>query len=154
MMGMRGLKKERYFAQFLGENVCGMSEVQQFSGDVASRCEGRGSLSEGDEGNRGLTGLALLPLPLHRELHPALIHLPESLSIPAPITSTGEDFCISVHTDEEALEEELVEERELDEADSLLAHQHEVELWKQVGLDQKQNSTRRETRRGRKRRRI
>jgi hypothetical protein len=153
MMGMRGLTKEKYFAQLLGENASGTSEVesdaeeQQFSGDdIVSNNEERGSSVEGSEGDQDLpdthqsTAFPAL-LPLHRELHPPLIHLPDSLSISMEVTSTSEDFCMPVHTDEEDLQEELEEEHDLDEADSLLELQYEVDLWKQFGLKHKHKKT-------------
>ncbi|KAF8234014.1 hypothetical protein L208DRAFT_1359837 [Tricholoma matsutake] len=143
MIGMRGLTKEKYFAQLLGESVFGTSEVQSDS-------EG----GEGHHGSHGVhrsTALPALP-PLHREVHPLFIYLPESLLIPTEIiTSTGEDLCIPVHADEEDLEEELEEERQLDEADSLLARQYEVDLWKQFGLEHKHKDRRKGTRRKRTR---
>ena len=73
--------------------------------------------------------------------------LPTSLSIlPELMTSTNEDGCIPVHTDEEDLEEELEEEHELDEADILLARQYEADLWKQSGLKHRHRKPRRGTR--------
>jgi hypothetical protein len=163
MMGMRGLTKERYFAQLLGENVSATSEAlsdaeeQEISeDDIASHYEEHGSSVEGGEVNYGLRGIhrsTSFPvlLPLHRELHPPLIYLPESLSMPTEnVTSTSENFCMPVHTEEDDLEEELEEEGELDEADSLLARQYEVDLWKQFGLEHKHKDTRKGTRKGRK----
>lgn len=161
---MRGLTKEKYFAQLLGESVFGTSEVQsdsevhQLSGhEITSHDGERGSSVEGGEGHHGShgvhrsTALPALP-PLHREVHPLFIYLPESLLIPTEIiTSTGEDLCIPVHADEEDLEEELEEERQLDEADSLLARQYEVDLWKQFGLEHKHKDRRKGTRRKRTR---
>jgi hypothetical protein len=144
MMGMGGLTKEKYFARLLGEDGTskGKNETgeQQFLGDD----EG-GSSIEGSPGLPDTHQSSIYPalLPLHRELHPPLIHLPKSLALPSErAASNDEDLCMPAHTDEEDLEAELQEERDLDEEDILLAHEYEVDLWKQFGLEHKYKGTR------------
>ena len=144
MMGMNSLTREKYFAPLLGENIFGTSEVgntAEVSGNYVDSSDEEQETTVGGIEGKGLscthqsTAFPAL-LPLHRELHPPLIHLPESLTLLTETeASTENDLYTPVHTDEEGLEEELEEEHELDEADSLLAYQYEVDLWKQFGVE-------------------
>jgi hypothetical protein len=147
MMGMGGLTKEKYFAQLLGKDGTSKGKDEIGEQPFASDHEG-GRFLEGSEGSPGLpcthqsTPYPAL-LPLHRELHPPLIHLPKSLKLPTDMAAPNDkDFCIPAHTDEEDLEAELQEERDLDEEDIFLAQEYEVDLWKQFEMEHKYKGTR------------
>ena len=148
-MGMRGLTKKKYFARLLGEDTSITSEVESDAEERRSSEDESTSQDEEQEGSGGkdhsshyshqsaATDFPVL-LPLHRELHPPLIHLPGSLSLPTDIAVlTDEDFCMPEDTDEEIFETEFEKEHELDEMDSSVARQYEADLWKLFGLEHK-----------------
>ncbi len=62
-------------------------------------------------------------LPLQREMNPAIVRLSSDLD------SSSEDILMSSDTDEELLMEELEEESDLDEQDTLLEQRYQQDLW-------------------------
>ncbi|KAK0461089.1 uncharacterized protein EV420DRAFT_1477929 [Desarmillaria tabescens] len=81
-----------------------------------SDSESEGSI-ECDEQEDSMT------LPLYREMNPAVIRLSSYLC------SSSEDILMSSDTDEELLMEELEEESDLDEQDTLLEQKYQQDLW-------------------------
>ncbi|KAK0195587.1 hypothetical protein F5146DRAFT_1026226 [Armillaria mellea] len=83
--------------------------------------EGTNSDSEGSIGwDEQVDSVAL---PLHREMNPAIVRLSSELD------SSSEDIFMSFDTDEELLMEELEEEADLDEQDTLLEQRYQQDLW-------------------------
>ncbi|KAF5385820.1 hypothetical protein D9615_002572 [Tricholomella constricta] len=158
IMGMRGLTKKQYFAQLLGEDMPETPEVDEDgelpTGDgnapenedeVDDGGDGEDNTEEEDEDDDG--GGIYPPeeprfpdlLPLHRECHPPLVHLPNSL-VPHALAGPGataitDELLMPVDTDEDELLGELEEEMELDETDQTVARTYEENLWKQYGKE-------------------
>ncbi|KAG5643165.1 hypothetical protein DXG03_001495 [Asterophora parasitica] len=155
MMGMRGLTKRQYFAQLLGEDMSETDEEQLPAEDEgASEGEedknGEGENDEDgsedddeesdddDDGSPHLAEPRIFPdlLPLNREIHPPLIHLPKSLLAHNSARGTApatDDLLMPVDTDEEELLEELEDEIELDKTDKVAAKAYEADLWMEFG---------------------
>lgn len=133
MMGMRGLERDKYFAQLLGEDIAESDddnptddESEDHDSPECDTDTEEDHECHGDETDY-ISGEEDLLLPLHRELHPPLIHLPKSGSSDDTETSLMPD-----ETDEHSLDQALREEMELDRADRILARKYEAGLWKQV----------------------
>ncbi|RDB16963.1 hypothetical protein Hypma_002638 [Hypsizygus marmoreus] len=149
MMGMQGMTREKYFAQLLGEDTLEPPEAEESnpSDDDNDLDEDDESMngdtqdSENDsDGPRRQDWPTVFPalLPLHCEIHPPFVHLPNSLTPSYDGAEAAEkDILMAVDTDEEELEEELQEEDELDESDKKNALDHELTLWKQFSMEKK-----------------
>ena len=129
MMGINGITKEKYFAHLLGGKASGnaMHSIDEENDTSDDGSEGRDDSKLSGERRASFPAL----LPLHRELYPALFHLPKSFSLCNE--GVKEDILPSIATDDESLQQELEEEHDLDERDGLLALQYEADLWVRLG---------------------
>lgn len=145
-MGMKGLTRAKYFVQLLGEGELEMeSEDESDDGnDEQDSSDGEEILPEDaddenlinefvDEDQPSFPAL----LPLHREVHLPLIHLPNSIipnhSIDDDTGTLPNELLMSLDVSEDNLDLELQEEMDLDEEDMMSACEYEAQLWKQVG---------------------
>ena len=135
---MKGLERDRYFAQLLGEDIAESdddSTADDGSEDRdSSACD---TDAEGNDECQGdetdyISGEEGLLLPLHRELHQPLVHLPKSY-IHNGSNDDTEFSLMPDETDEDSLDQALQEEIELDRVDGILSRKYEAGLWKQVG---------------------
>lgn len=142
-MGM-ALNREQYFARLLGDDARALPETEQAEDEVEADDEG-GSEYNGEDMDDYDNDPPLLEestvfpllLPLQRELRPSLVTLPKSLlpraqARPRSVTP-ADDHLMPEETDEEELSEELRDEMDIENADQVLAHEYETNLWELLG---------------------
>ncbi|PBK74359.1 hypothetical protein ARMSODRAFT_951991 [Armillaria solidipes] len=101
------------------------TDSEASSNEAAEKAEEEEEDTDGDsegsiEWDKQVDSMAL---PLHREMNPAIVRLSSDLD------SSSEDILMSSDTDEELLMEELEEESDLDEQDTLLEQRYQQDLW-------------------------
>ncbi|KAG6837738.1 hypothetical protein H0H93_003540 [Arthromyces matolae] len=134
MMGLDGLSKDQFFSRLLKEleeDVTEMETHEVHSDDEEEYVDGPDqSPFPTETPTKSLT----MQLPLHRELHPPHIRLPENFSFGN--TSYGhiaDNNLIPMETNDEELFEELDDEMDIDQMDLKVAHEYEAELWNSIG---------------------